>query len=161
MRLELDHEESIRAPLEAVRAYLLDVPASMAGVPGVERCERLGASRYRIVHAELSLAGYRLAAAYTVDYASELPDRIEFRSVEGAGDRLAMQGRIELFEDAAGTRVRVRQALDVGLPVPRLLARTLRGVAEAAATRNLAAFFDVARTRLEPPGGARSTPGAD
>jgi carbon monoxide dehydrogenase subunit G len=146
---EVERTTTVGAPRARVYAFFWDVAGSARCIPGIDRCERVGADTYRFVYQERSTGPVSLVVRYTAAYTGNGTDEIRFRGVGAPEDNTDVEGVIRLAasgEDAAGggaTRVTLRQAIAPETPVPRLLQGLIRSFvqreAEAAVDAYLAA----------------------
>jgi hypothetical protein len=128
----------IRAPAERIWSVITDCKQTVAFVPGLKRCRRVGHAtdgQWEDIEHEVRYSWFLPSIRYVFRAEYHRPDRIDFHRV--SGDVKEEQGTWLLMQtpDAATTTVQYEMYLDPGFWVPQtLVARSLRRDLPAALT---------------------------
>jgi hypothetical protein len=147
---EVERAVTVHVPLARAYAFFWDVVGSSCCIPGLERCEALGADTYRFVYDERSTGPVSLIVRYTARYSGNGTDEIRFRGVAASEDNTDVDGVIRLAAsgpDAA--RVTLRQTLAPDTPVPWLLQGVLRSFVKKEADDAVGEYLQGVKRALE------------
>jgi carbon monoxide dehydrogenase subunit G len=147
---EVERATTVRVPLARAYAFFWDVAGSARCIPGIDRCEKIGADTFRFVYAERSTGPVSMIVRYTAHYAGNGTDEIRFRGVGAAEDNTDVDGIFQLAAAGAdSTLVTLRQTIAPDTPVPRLLQGVLRSFVQREAEGAVEQYLDAARRTLE------------
>jgi carbon monoxide dehydrogenase subunit G len=135
----------LNAPRERVWQSLNDPAFLKACLPGCESLEATGPDQYRAV-LSIGIAMVRGRYTGTVTLSEKAPPERLTMQVEGKGTGGFMQGtgRLELADDAQGTRVSYEGDVQVGGPIASIGQRLLEG----AAKMMVGQFFNAVNAQL-------------
>jgi carbon monoxide dehydrogenase subunit G len=147
---EVERAMTVRVPLARAYAFFWDVAGSARCIPGIDRCEKIGADTYRFIYAERSTGPVSMIVRYTAHYAGNGTDEIRFHGVAAAEDNTDVDGIFQLAATGAdSTRVTLRQTIAPDTPVPRLLQGVLRSFVQREAEGAVAQYLEAAQRALE------------
>lgn len=128
---EIEESVTVPAPIENVYAFLWDVPGSAACIPGIDRCENVGADTYRFIYKERSTGPVSMIVRYTARYRGNGKDEISFEGISAPEDNTDVRGSLRLADEGVQTRITLKQRLAPDTPVPWLLQSLIRSFVEA------------------------------
>ncbi|MGD9764422.1 MAG: SRPBCC family protein [Candidatus Binatia bacterium] len=155
----MESATTVAVPIARVYAMLWDVVGSSSCIPGLARCTRVGPQTYAFAYREVSLAGVSMAVRYTTRYEGDGERVIRFTSVDAPEDNTEVDGELRLESAGDGTRIALRQTLAPNTPVPALLQRMVKSVAEREADRVANRYMQNLKQALERAEPAKRTKG--
>jgi len=147
---EVERSVTVKVPLPEVHAYLWDVVASSACIPGLEHCKRVGNDTYRFTYQERSTGPVSMTVRYTARYRSNGIDQIAFEGVSAKDDNTDVNGVLQLEPSGKeATRIVLRQMIAPDTPIPRLLQSLIKSFVEREAADGARQYLTNIKRTLE------------
>jgi len=146
---EIERSVTVKAPIDAVYAYLWDVVGSSRCIPGLASCKKAGRDTYKFVYDERSAAGISMTVRYTAAYTGDGKAAIRFTGTAATGDNTDVEGELRLGKAGKGTKITLRQTLAPDTPVPALLQRLVKSFAQREADTVAAEYLENLKRALE------------
>lgn len=141
-----EDEVHIRAPAEAVMAFISDVPTCGKLWPGVQAIEPLGNDEYRWSLEERRTLGTVFRPEYVSRYQKHADNGISFTTVSG-NVKSSSHWTITSLGDQVRLRLRVTSEVDA--PVPRMLKKPAELFAKREVQSGMRSQLEGIKRRLE------------
>jgi carbon monoxide dehydrogenase subunit G len=149
---EVERSVSVRVPTARAYAFFWDVAGSARCIPGIDRCDTVGANTYRFVYQERSTGPISLVVRYTARYTGNGTDEIRFQSIAAPDDNTDVDGLIRLAPKGTdATRVVLRQTIAPDTPVPWLLQGLIKSFVQKESDTAVGDYLAAVKRTLESP----------
>ncbi len=115
-------------PVHEVFARVRDVPSLAELIPAVHTCRDLGDGRWHWELGRYGALGFHVTPSFELSSTIDAPRRIAVWTDGRTTHEATGEGHLLLQANGARTRVSGRVAIDVDLPVPKVLMAPMRGV---------------------------------
>jgi len=133
---ELKDVFSLAAAPEVVRGRFLDLDAIIAATPNPQKAEKLGDGAIHFVLQPEGAMGMQHTPDYTVRYRRD-GDDVVWTTVSG---NMKYEGRARFVASGSGTSLHYEGRIGLDLPVPRLMVRAIKPVAQKLIVPGMRAF---------------------
>jgi carbon monoxide dehydrogenase subunit G len=146
---EVERTIEVGVPPERAYQFMWDVVGSAKCIPGIDRCDKVGADTYGFVYQARSAGPVSMVVRYTARYATNGKDEITYKTIAVDRDNTDAEGTIRIAPAGAGSRITLRQRVAPDTPVPRIVQGMIRSFVEREAVKAVDDYLANVKRALE------------